>query len=91
MACRGYSAPNPGRIAMRPYKCSCCWRSPLQLSRIALAVTLLVLLAWAACGGGAVVTHTPGTPAGTYTITLTATDPQAGLTQTATANLTVNP
>ena len=65
--------------------------SPLQLSRIALAVTLLVLLAWAACGGGAVVTHTPGTPAGTYTITLTATDPQAGLTQTATANLTVNP
>jgi len=52
---------------------------------------MLWLLAWAACGGGAVVTHTPGTPAGTYTITLTATDPQAGLTQTATANLTVNP
>jgi ASPM-SPD-2-Hydin domain-containing protein len=57
----------------------------------ALTLTLLMLLAWAACGGGAGVTHMPGTPAGTYTITITAADPQANLTQTTSVQLTVNP
>ncbi|PYV18656.1 MAG: hypothetical protein DMG21_04385, partial [Acidobacteria bacterium] len=64
--------------------------SPLQLSRIARALTLLMLLAWAACGGGPAPVHLAGTAPGNYTITLTATDPQASLTQTTTVNLTVS-
>ena len=40
-------------------------------ARSTLALTLLMVLAWAACGGGA--SHQPGTPAGTYTLTITGT------------------
>jgi hypothetical protein len=59
---------------------------------VSLALTLLMLLAWVACGGGAAnVIHTPGTPAGTYTINFSAADPQANLTHPATVQLTVNP
>ena len=64
--------------------------NPLPL-RLGFALTLLMLLAWAACGGGANVTHMPGTPAGTYTITIIAAEQQANLTQTTTFKLTVNP
>ncbi len=59
--------------------------------RFALALALLMLLAWAACGGGGNVVHLAGTPPGTYKITITGTDTQAHLTQTTTVNLTVNP
>ncbi len=45
---------------------------------LALALTVLVLLAWGACGGvSPIVTHTPGTAPGTYTITLTGIGSQA--------------
>ena len=55
-----------------------------------LLLSLLLLLSWLSCGGAAAM-HTPGTPAGNYTITLTATDPSASLTRTTTVNLTVKP
>jgi ABC-type glycerol-3-phosphate transport system substrate-binding protein len=57
--------------------------SPLQLL---LALGLLLVLAWAACGGGG----QPGTPAGTYTVTLKALDTQANLSHSTTVTLTVN-
>ncbi len=45
-------------------------RPPLQVRRRKLALTLALatMLVWVACGGGA--THGPGTPPGTYTLTL---------------------
>ena len=50
-----------------------------------------MLPACAGCGGrGGILTHTPGTPAGPYTITITATDSQASLTQTAVVNLALS-
>jgi hypothetical protein len=39
--------------------------------RFTLALMLLMVLAWAACGGGA--SHQSGTPAGTYKLTITGT------------------
>jgi phosphoesterase family protein/centrosomal CEP192-like protein len=55
-----------------------------------LAGTLLMVLAWAACGGGSSPTFSkPGTPAGNYKITLTATS--GSLTNTSTVTVTVNP
>jgi ABC-type glycerol-3-phosphate transport system substrate-binding protein len=47
------------------------WRA--KLCTTCLAVILLLVAASVACGGGSTVTHTPGTPAGTYTLTVTAT------------------
>jgi ASPM-SPD-2-Hydin domain-containing protein len=56
-----------------------------------LAAGLACLLA--ACGGGSNVTHLPGTPPGTYTITLTGTDTQVtpNVTHSTTVTLTVSP
>ena len=51
-----------------------------------LALALLLVLAWAACGGGG----QPGTPAGTYTVTLKALDTQANLSHSTTVTLTVH-
>jgi len=40
-------------------------------ARFTLSLTLLMVLAWAACGSGS--SHQSGTPAGTYTLTITGT------------------
>jgi hypothetical protein len=60
--------------------------------RTALAATMLLILLWAACGGGGttVLGPTPqtGTPAGTYTLTVTGTS--SGVERTTTLTLTVN-
>ena len=53
-------------------------KSPLQTShwRLAPLAVLLVLVGlWASCGGGGSndVIHVPGTPAGTYSLTVTGT------------------
>ncbi len=57
-----------------------------------LTVALLSVMLWAACGGGGgggfVPQPQPGTPAGTYTITVSAT--AGGVTRTADLSLTVN-
>jgi hypothetical protein len=49
----------------------------VRLSALALAALALMLMAWAACGGGgsatSSVTSNPGTPAGTYALTVTGT------------------
>jgi hypothetical protein len=49
----------------------------LRLSGLVLAALALLLMAWAACGGGggmsSVVPSNPGTPAGTYSLTVTGT------------------
>jgi hypothetical protein len=49
----------------------------LRLSALALAAMALMLMAWAACGGGGGMvsnsSSNPGTPAGSYTITITGT------------------
>ena len=38
-----------------------------------LGACLLIVVFWSACGGGAQVIHTPGTPSGTYTLDVSAT------------------
>lgn len=59
-------------------------------ARIACALTVLMVLAWAACGGsGVLATHSPGTPPGTYNLVLTATS--GNMSQSATITLTVGP
>ena len=60
-----------------------------------LSTGLLLVVLWSACGGGATRTtappSTPGTPAGTYTVDVTATDAAAStLTHTIQYTLTVN-
>jgi hypothetical protein len=49
----------------------------VRLSALALAALALMLMAWAACGGGGSATSSvvsnPGTPAGTYALTVTGT------------------
>jgi len=55
------------------------WRSwsggrALPRRRVALGTLTLLVTLWTACGGGgSSVVHSPGTPAGTYTLTVTAT------------------
>jgi hypothetical protein len=59
-----------------------------QRLRLALAATMLFMLLWAACGGGTPVGVARGTPAGTYTLTITAV---AGAeTHTTAVSLTVD-
>ena len=59
---------------------------------VPLAATLLAVLLWAACGGGGGGGSPPpqdrGTPAGTYTLTLTAT--AGGVSKTSSLTLKVN-
>ncbi|MGD0125635.1 MAG: SBBP repeat-containing protein [Terriglobia bacterium] len=59
-----------------------------------LGAGLLVLMLWSACGGGGTTTpppSNPGTPAGTYTVDVTATDASTStLTHTIKLTLTVN-
>jgi len=58
-----------------------------------LGACLLLMIAWASCGGGS-ATHTPGTPAGTYTLKVTGTVTSTGtptqLTHTTNLTLTVD-
>jgi hypothetical protein len=49
-----------------------------------LGACLLVAMFWSACGGGAQVVHTLGTPAGTYTLDVTATVTSAATSSTLT-------
>ena len=63
------------------------WRTKLCATGLALA--LLLVLAWGGCGGGSTVRN-PGTPAGTYTVTLKALDTQANLSHSTTVTLTVH-
>jgi hypothetical protein len=59
-----------------------------------LGACLLVVMLWSACGGGGQVAHTPGTPAGTYTLdvsaTATSTTPPSTLTHDFKFTLTVD-
>ena len=63
---------------------------------LALSFSLLLVLVWAACGGGGSMSTSPGsgTPAGTYMLTVTGTytPPSGGveLTHDTTVTLTVN-
>jgi hypothetical protein len=58
-----------------------------------LGAGLLIVVLWSACGGGGTTTPPPtaGTPAGTYTVDVTATDASTStLTHTVQLTLTVN-
>lgn len=58
----------------------------------ALAVMLSALMLWPACGGGGAVIHNPGTPPGTYTLTIagTVTSTSSSLSRGLTLTLKVN-
>jgi hypothetical protein len=59
-----------------------------------LAACLLMAMLWSACGGGGQVVHTPGTPAGAYTLdvsgTVTSSAPPSTLTHDFKFTLTVD-
>jgi hypothetical protein len=59
-----------------------------------LGASLLLVVLWSACGGGAQAVHTPGTPPGTYTLdvsaTVTSTAPPSTLTHNFKFTLTVD-
>jgi hypothetical protein len=69
-----------------------------RVSVLALAALALMLMAWAACGGGGAsttVVANPGTPAGTYPLTVTGTyntssGQATGLVRTQSLSLQVN-
>jgi hypothetical protein len=52
-----------------------------------LGACLLVVVLWSACGGGGQIIHTPGTPAGTYTLDVSATVTLAPTSSTLTHDL----
>jgi hypothetical protein len=52
-----------------------------------LGACLLIVMFWSACGGGAQVVHTPGTPTGTYTLDVSATVTSAATSSTLTHDL----
>ncbi len=57
--------------------------------RLALALALATVLVWVACGGSPpIVTHSAGTPAGTYTLKLTGT--AGSMSHSATVAVNVN-
>lgn len=62
-------------------------RLPMPGSAVLGAAVMLVLLLWTACGGSAPVPRQTGTPAGTYTLTVTATS--GSLVRSTTLTLTV--
>ena len=62
---------------------------PRRLRWALVGLALGCLLALSCGGAGVLATHTPGTPAGTYTITLTAAS--GNLSNSTTVNLTVSP
>jgi hypothetical protein len=51
-----------------------------------LGTCLLLVMLWSACGGGGQVIHTPGTPADTYTLDVSATVTSAAMSSTLTHN-----
>ena len=56
-----------------------------------LGTGLLMAMLWGACGGGGQTVHAQGTPPGTYTVDVTATDATtSALTHTLQLTLTVN-
>src|SRR5437773_4618620 len=60
-------------VALMPWP-SLGGRRALPRRRVALGTLTLLVTLWTACGGGgSSVVHSPGTPAGTYTLTVTAT------------------
>jgi ABC-type glycerol-3-phosphate transport system substrate-binding protein len=59
----------------------------LRWATVALALTMLLLMGLAACGGGAGYVNPTGTPSGAYKVTVTGSS--AGLTHSATVTLTV--
>ena len=52
--------------ALTPLRRGCAW--------LCLVCTVLLVLVWTGCGGGGGgIVHTPGTPAGSYNLTITGT------------------
>ena len=51
--------------ALTPLRRGCAW--------LCLVCTVLLVLVWTGCGGGGGIVHTPGTPAGSYSLTITGT------------------
>jgi hypothetical protein len=62
------------------------WRSAM----LPLAAGLLLMLALAGCGGGGTTAYNPGTPPGTYTLTVTGTVTSGSSTLSHVLTLTVN-
>jgi len=57
-----------------------------------LGLSLAMIMLWSACGGGGQVVHTPGTPSGSYALSVTATVTSAAASSklTHSLNLTLN-
>jgi hypothetical protein len=62
-------------------------RNRLRWATVALALSMLLLMGLAACGGGPGYVNPTGTPAGNYKVIVTGSS--GGLTHSATVTLTV--